>query len=323
MLSRVADSIYWMSRYIERAENVARLIDVNFNLILDMPSESDEQWKPLIMITGDEEAFAERYETFSRENVIRFLTFDKENPNSILSSLTAARENARSVREAVSSEMWSRLNEFYLMVRHPTAPALAEESPHEFFDTVRLGSQSLIGVAATTMTHNDGWHFGKLGRMLERADKTSRILDAKYFILLPTVDDVGTPLDDMQWTALLRSTSGFEMYRKKCGRIEPTRVVEFLVLDRQFPRSILYCVSEAQRSLHAISGTPTGMFANPAEQMLGQLQSELAFTGVDEIIARGLHEYMDGLQTRLNRVADGVFDTFFTMRPMHGAVTYR
>jgi len=153
-----------------------------------------------------------------------------------------------------------------------------------------------------------------MGRMLERADKTSRILDVKYFILLRSAQDVGTPFDDIQWAAVLRSASAFEMYRKKHGRISPRGVVEFLLLDRDFPRAIHFSLLAARDSLHKISGTPHGMFRHPAEKLLGQLCSDLSYASVDEIVNAGLHEYLDDLQTRMNQVSGGIFETFFAFK---------
>jgi uncharacterized alpha-E superfamily protein len=311
MLSRVADSIYWMSRYIERAENVARFIDVTLNLMLDMPVGSVQQWQPLVDTTGDGAEFARRYGAATQHNVIQFLTFDTENVNSIRSCLRNARENARSVREVISSEMWEQLNEFYLMV-HAAAPNPGSMTdPQELFASVKMSSHKLAGVTDATMTHNEGWHFSRLGRHLERADKTSRILDVKYFLLLPTVADVGTTFEDIQWAAVLRSASAFEMYRKRHGRLSPERIVEFLLLDREFPRAIQCCLMDARESVHAISGTPKGMFRNPVERLLGELCSELAYAHVEDIIAAGLHQYLDRLQTRMNLVGDGIRETFF------------
>ena len=284
MLSRVAESIYWMSRAIERAENVARFIDVNLNLMLDVPVGSAQQWQPLVDITGDTTAFAERYGTATQHNVIQFLTFDPDYPNSILSCLRSARENARSVREIISSEMWEELNRFYLRVSSVAANAPGVTDPQELFASVKLSSHLFAGVTDATMTHNEGWHFSRLGRKLERADKTSRILDVKYFLLLPTVTDVGTTVDDIQWAAVLRSASAFETYRKSHGRISPEGIVEFLLLDRAFPRAIHYCLMSARESVHAISGTPAGMFRSPVEQLLGELCSELAYAQIEDII---------------------------------------
>jgi uncharacterized alpha-E superfamily protein len=164
------------------------------------------------------------------------------------------------------------------------------------------------------MTHGEAWHFSRLGRLLERADKTSRILDVKYYMLLRSAADVGTPFDDIQWAAVLRSASAFEMYRKRHGRLTPRGVVEFLLMDREFPRAIHFCLLAARDSLHAISGTPLGTFRHPPEKLLGQLCSDLAYTAVDEIIAQGLHEYLDEFQTRLNRLGAGILDTFFAMK---------
>jgi uncharacterized alpha-E superfamily protein len=155
--------------------------------------------------------------------------------------------------------------------------------------------------------------------LLERADKTSRILDVKYYLLLPKVEDIGTPLDDIQWGALLRSASAFEMYRRRMGSIDPRRVVGYLLLDRQFPRAVHWCLIKADASLHEISGSPIGTFGNRAEQRLGQLKSELAYTRVEEILAGGLHEFIDAFQKKLNAAGDAIHDTFFALRPVETA----
>ncbi|MEO6182358.1 MAG: alpha-E domain-containing protein [Verrucomicrobiota bacterium] len=313
MLSRVAESIYWMSRYVERAENVARFIGVNLTLMLDS-SDREQQWWPLVNTTGDHDDFKKRYQFATEENVLRFLTFDRDNPNSIISCLRSARENARSVREIISSEMWLQLNTFYLKVNAAATTGKGMESPHEFYTDVKLSSHLFTGITDATMTHGEGWHFCRLGRKLERADKTSRILDVKYFILLRSVADVGTPLDDTQWAAVLRSASAFEMYRKRHGRIWPKGIVQFLLLDREFPRAICFCLNCANESLHAISGTPPDQTTNSVEKLLCGLCSNLASAGVDKIIQNGLHEYLDNLQDQMNLVGTGIFETFFAKR---------
>jgi uncharacterized alpha-E superfamily protein len=160
-----------------------------------------------------------------------------------------------------------------------------------------------------------------MGRFLERADKTSRILDVKYFVLLPDVSYVGTPLDYIQWNALLRSASAFEMYRKRYGRIDPSRVVEFLLLDGEFPRAVRFCVARAEESLRAITGSPMGSYGDIAEQELGRLRAELDFADVDSITESGVHEFLDALQASLNNVGDGIFETFFALRPVEGAMS--
>lgn len=311
MLSRVADSIYWMTRYVERAENVARFIGVNINLSIDLPATLVEQWQPLVDITGDRKIFAKRYGEATEENVIEFLTFDRENPNSVLSCLRAARENARSVREVISSEMWSELNDFYLSVHDAGAGRRASHSPADFFGWIKRASHLFEGVTNATMSHGDGWHFSRMGRMLERADKTTRIIDVKYFLLLPDATAVGTPIDDLHWSAVLRSASAFEMYRKKNRRFTPEAIVGFLLLDRDFPRSIHYCATKAEESMHFVTGTPDDRFSNEAERNLGQLVSELDFIEEREILQTGLHEYLDGLQIRLNQIGTEIGRAFF------------
>ena len=320
MLSRVAESIYWMSRYIERTENVARFVDVNLQLLLDQPEGIQAQWDPLVATTGDDELFKEKYGEPTHETVIKFLTFDSENPNSIISCLQSARENARSIRENISSEMWEQINDTYLMVTETPEEWVMTE-PHQFFTDIKVASQLFIGQTDNIMSHSEGWHFCRLGRLIERADKTSRIVDVKYFILLPSVVDLNTSIDDIQWGALLHSASAFEMYRRTHGLISPDNVVHFLLLDRDFPRSILYCLTKAEESLHAISGTPLETFSNPAEQGLGQLQSEFAYAQVEQILNSGLHEFLDTFQTKLNLVGEDIYKTFFALRPIDGLST--
>jgi uncharacterized alpha-E superfamily protein len=315
MLSRVANSIYWMSRYIERAESVARFIDVNLRLLLDLPSGAAEQWEPLVSTTGDRETFYAKYKDATRGHVTDFLSFDTGNPNSIKSCVRAARENARGIRKVISTEMWESLNQFCLVVNDVRARNAAREDPYAFYTAVRHASHAFVGTASATMSHGEGWHFARLGRYLERGDQTSRILDVKYFILLPDVADVGTPLDDIQWAAVLRSASAFEMYRKRHGRIAPNRIVDFLLLDREFPRAVHHCLMEAEGSLRAVTGAPINSFRNPAEQRLGQLRSEFAYAQVDDIIHAGLHEFIDGLQTKLNGVGDAIAEMCFAPPP--------
>jgi uncharacterized alpha-E superfamily protein len=218
--------------------------------------------------------------------------------------------------------MWLQLNKFYLMADSVASKELPLDELHGFFDQVKSESHLFAGITEATMTHGEGWHFCRLGRHLERADKTSRILDVKYFILLRSVQDVGTAWDDLQWAALLRSTSAFEMYRKDCGRITPKGVVEYLLLNRLFPRAIHHGLLAARQSLHAISGTEIGAFRNPAERHLGQLCSELSFASVDEVIAFGLHEYLDGLQLKMNNIGSEIHNTFFAKKdaPPHARV---
>ncbi len=314
MLSRVANSIFWMSRYIERAENVARFIDVNLNLAIDLGPDRDRQWDPLIYTSGDQDLFNKTHTEVSQSNVIHFLTFDEQNPNSILSCLAAARENARTVRDMITSAMWEELNKFYLQIRAAT-PASVLDSPLEFFTRIIQTGYLLDGATQSTLSHNEAWHFHRLAQLIERADKTSRILDVKYYLLLPNPVDVGTPIDTNQWAALLKSASALEMYRKEHGRLTPAQVAEFLILNRDFPRAMRSCLIRAENSLLAITGGTTGSFHNKAEQRLGRLRSELDYTNIDEIMQSGLHEFIDQFQLGLNGVGEAIMQTFFEVKP--------
>lgn len=314
MLSRVANSVYWMNRYIERADSYARFMEVDFNLAMDLPPGIiDQQWRPLVVTTGDEKYFLERYGKFTKKNVIQFLAFDKDNANSICSCLFSARENARTVREIIPSEIWMQVNEMYLQVRDVVAREnWNEKFMIEFFRDIRSGSHIFSGIMDSTFSRAEGWHFANVGRFLERADKTDRILDMKYYYLLPSVDYVGTPLDLLQWSSLLKSASAFEMYRKTYGKLDISNIVKFLVLDRAFPRAILYCLNQAQDSLSAIVGAEKFKFETKAEKEIGKLRSELDYTEVGDIFEVGLHEYLDQFQIKLNNVGTAVTESFFT-----------
>ncbi len=312
MLSRVAESIYWMSRYVERAENVARFVEVNEHLMLDLPPEMPPQWGPLVEITGDMAAFHRLYSTADQQSVCGFLTFDPNNPNSILSALRAARENARSVRPSLSSEVWAEVNRAYLYAKGQSAGGT--ESLYDFLRAVIRSSHGVEGATNATLSHSEEWHFSRIGRLLERADKTARILDIRYFTLLPGREPVGRSVDDLHWTAVLQSVSALEMYRHRHGMVRPEATAEFLLLNRHFPRSVRNCLKRADESLHAITGTPEGSFRNPAERRLGRLVAELAYTAIGEVIEDGLHEFLDELQVKLNGVGEALHQSFFAPR---------
>ncbi len=316
MLSRVANSIYWMCRYIERAENVARFISVNLNLLLDMPMAKGNDWEPLVMTTGDQALFEKHYSDYDKEQVIRFLTFDRDYPNAILTCLAGARENARSIREIISSDMWEHLNNFYLELADEGSPDFALADPHRFFKIIQMRSHLFTGLMDCTMSHGEAWNFARIGMMLERADKTSRILDVKYFMLLPRADLVNTPFDNIQWSAVLKSASALEMFRKCHHQVTPRNVADFLIFDDAFPRSIRHCVTKAKICLQRINGSSSGLPQNASEKQLGRLEADLTYTDIDEVIDQGMHEYLDGLQTRLNQVDMAIGTTFFNIKPM-------
>ncbi len=323
MLSRVAEAIYWMSRYLERAEHIARAVEVNWHLSLDLSDAPDAmdgsegvQWGPLVSATGSFLDYKRRYGPFSKEAVLQFLAFDKEHKSSIVTCLRAARENARTVRDILPPEMWEQINVLHHkveeMARHPQ---IFYDNPFYACEDVKLKCILLGGLADTSMAHEEGWHFFRVGRLLERADQLSRLLDVKYFIILPELDSVGGTLDDIQWAALLRSSSAFETYRHRHGRIKPSAVADFMLLSRTFPRSVLYCLRAALESLRAISGHTGASWSNQPERLLGRLSNELEYTSIDEIISQGLHEFVDQLQRRLIQVDVAIYDTFFAIPP--------
>ncbi len=316
MLSRVAESIYWMQRYRERAENVARLAGVNLHLSIDAPGNEELQWHPVVAATGDLELYRQHYGEATEQNVLHFLTFDLRNPNSILNCLYNSRENARSIRPIITSEMWHELNTIYLYIQK-TSRAYQGKSPSpEFFDTIRKSCQLLTGITDTTLSHGEVWHFSRIGNLLERADQTSRILDVKYFMLLPSPEHVGTAFDDIQWAALLKSAGALEMYRRIHHSIHHSSVAEFLILNRQFPRAIYSCLWRAEESMRRLlDGRVEG--CEPYAR-IAALCDEFKNMKIYEIIKKGMHEFLDEIQARIIEIHNSIYGTFFSMAPAAG-----
>lgn len=313
MLSRVANSIYWMNRYIERVENYTRFVGVNFNLALDLPPDVSEQWEPLLIATADNFLFYEYYEKPTKEDVIHFMTFDKRNPNSIISCLYEARENARTIRETISKEMWESINTFYLNIKGTSAEDFRNmDHMQSYFTDIRKSCQQFNGIVDSSITRNEAWHFGRLGRHIERADKGSRFLDVKYFTLEQDTSASGSTLDLMMWTAVLKSMSAYNMYRQTHRALTPMNIVAFLILDKLFPRSMAYSVRQAELALYAIRGAiPERGHSHPAERALSKLRSDLEFTEVEDVFKIGLHKYLDRFQAINNDIDNAIFDMYF------------
>lgn len=321
MLSRVADSLYWIGRYIERAENLSRLLDVNLQIMLDFQDFSDQavkaHWDPILRAMGDVNAFYEHFDMATSESVTDWMTFRKENPNSIRACLASARENARMVRDQISTEMWSAINDIFLYLRATSARQVWRSGPSEFFERIRSTSHLFQGLTDATFARTEGSDFLLVGKYLERADKTTRILDLKYHILLPSPKDVGGAVDAVQWAAVLRSCSSLEAYhRVYVSDLAPWKIAEFLILSETFPRSIRFCISNLEQTLRRVSGNSFGSFSNRAEQLAGQLLSELNYSTVDEIFQRGLHEYLQSVQRRLVEVGQSIFETYMLSAPV-------
>ncbi len=252
----------------------------------------------------------------SWENAVAFLAFDAGNPNSILSCVGAARENARSVRGVITSEIWEQINRFHLMVRAGAASQAAFSAPHDFLREVKVASHLYEGITDSTMSHGEGWHFGHAGRLLERADMTCRTLSAMF----PTLMAGGTEdePDEIGWSALLNSTSAFEMYRQRYGRISPRDVIEFLTFDSEFPRAIGYCIASAHDSLKAINSANPSQAGNPAETRLARLRSQLSASDVDVMIVNGLFGSILDIENALVAAGTAINETFFAS-PVPGA----
>ena len=321
MLSRVAGSLYWMSRYLERAENLARLIDVNQQILLDFGQISDEtlkeHWLPILRSTGDEDLFFQLYETADSASVAEFLTFRPENPNSLLSCISSSRENARQVRDQISSEMWEVLNDAYHFIVGTDAHKVWHNGVSAFYEQIKRFSHLFQGITVSTFSRNEGFEFIQFGKYLERADKTTRLLDMKYHILLPKVTDVGGAVDAAQWQAILRSVSAVEAYRRfYVADILPAKVIEFLIFEDSFPRSLIFCLRQMDEFARLIAGTPAGEYRGDSERRFGRFLSNLAFTGVREVLQVGLHEFLTQVQEEIDAYGGHLYATYMDHPPV-------
>lgn len=304
-----------MSRTIERAEMTTRLLDVNMQLLLDFevqnPGAADRHWQPILATLEDQDLFSETYSEITPASVMEFVTFERRNPHSIFSCLARARENARTIREQISSEMWEQINRTHLYLREGQARSDYNESPIDFYRRLVDRFHAFQGTTDATMTHGEGWDFLQAGKFLERADATSRVLDVKYHILLPNGERVGGNVDLTQWMAVLRSCSAMEAFLKvNVGQVTAWKVANFLVLHDDFPRSIRFCVDQVDQALHRISGCEDSHFSNEVERLSGQLRSNLDYTTIETIFQTGLHQFLDSIQLRLTEISDALTSTY-------------
>jgi len=313
MLSRVAENMFWMCRYLERADDVRRMLSVNNFLSMERAPDLDTQWAPMIQTTGDMELFETMYKEPTRDNVLDFLCLRVDNPNSIVSCLNQGRENARAVREKLPIEIWEGINSAYLYIQNVDHAAVLAD-PLPFFTELRTAQERIHGTLHSCLSQTDPWHFCQLGIHLERADKATRILDVKYFLLLPSVEDVGGSIDILGWEAVLRSVSGLTMFRQQSRKLNAINVLNFLLFDKNFPRAMLHCLINADQSVQALSAEASGestRFPNVASKMVGQLLARLRFTTIDEVNAVGVHEFLNELQIQLNQIGEAIYQSFF------------
>jgi len=298
-----------MARYIERAENMARVLDVTYrmSLVPNAAESEDGLWQPPVRIAGDVTAFEHDYGSYNAANVMHYLALDERNPSSIVSTLDSARENARAVRVAMSSEMWENVNSLWLELRGRIKKGLTEADLGEFCDWVKSRSHLFRGVTFGTMLRDDGYKFVRLGTFIERADNTARLLDVKYHLLLPSEEEVGGAVDYYEWSSLLRSVSSFEAYQKVFrDTIEPWKVAELLVLRDDMPRSLHACFDEITPILERLCGARGWECLRQA----GELHARLHYGRMEDIFQEGLHEFLHDFVIHNNHLGTEIQRTF-------------
>jgi len=312
MLSRIADSLFWLGRYIERAEDTARILDVTFHTLLEQAQQPSRlRWDPILSMAGEQSLFRQLYGEPNAHNVFEFLAFHSSNPSSILQCVTKARENARTIRDRISREMWEDLNGLYFTLGRFDPQEEIFAGPHRFCGRVIFGSHRFHGVTDATLPHDEGWEFLRAGWALERAEMTARLVDVQYRTLLGTLAGASPP-DNHQWMAVLKSVGAYEAYHRQYhSPIEPERVAEMLILHSLHPRSVRFSVTEMQAALRAISKTGPGAYANEAERLTGKVLERLRYDRIDEILKNGLHEYLTELIRMFNAIGQAIATTYF------------
>jgi uncharacterized alpha-E superfamily protein len=314
MLSRSAEDLYWMSRYVERAENTARLLDVSYRMAL-LPSEKDDEtlhWRPAIAIGPAPDRFYEKYGEATAENVLFYMALDPDNPSSIYSSLRTARENARAQRTLITSEMWESLNAVWLDLRDMGKAEVNEMGMRSFFDWIKERSHLFRGVTVGTMLRDEAFQFVRLGTFLERADSTARLLDVKYHVLLPSAEDVGGAQDYYQWGAILRAVSAFMTYRKIYhGQMVPSRIAEMLILRDDVARSLRTCMIDVTETLELLAPARN----MECKRLAGRIHADLQYASIEDVLERGLHEFLEDFIIRNTNVGRQL-QTDFLMSPV-------
>ncbi len=317
MLSRVADSLYWMSRYIERAEHTTRLLDVNLNLMLDeSPTSADHRWQRMLQALGNPKSALWTGDPYA---LVQTLIFDTGNKVSILSCIIAARENSRQVREQISTEQWQRLNSLYLQVTRPEmqsalhaeAILAGAEQPTEFLQQVMEGVHQFQGVSDSTMSHGEGWQFIQVGRYIERASATALLLEAYHSDLWSQPERIPEGNEYLEWMGLLRSATAFEAYCKVyTADLTPERIFEFLLLDQEFPHALRFAIDNLQHALEAIEGESGRSRAEPLRRRAGRLQAMLNYSSVDEILSGDVVAYLRGIQIECRAIHEAIYNLY-------------
>lgn len=306
MLSRVAETLYWMGRYVERAENTARLISVNANLLLDLPKGLAPGWAPLVDILGLNEDFDARYKEPGERQVMKFLIGDTKNPGSILSALQAARESCRTVREILPREVWEELNELFLYARDEVNVGLSKRGRHEYLQRIIHGSETFIGILSSALSRDEAYDFLRIGRNLERADMTTRIIDVRSADLLPRdVSDL-RPFDTIQWVSVLHSLSAYQMYRRHMQvQVRRDVVLMFLFQDTKFPRAFRHCLDAVEECLGNLKNNRRSL------KILRALVRQVDRTKVERLDQATLHGFIDDLQVKIIDLHGAIAEAYF------------
>jgi uncharacterized alpha-E superfamily protein len=309
MLSRVADSLYWTSRYLERAEHCARLTDVQLNLMLDQSAMSnDQRWRRVLASLG---ASGAQDAPTDAQGIMDLIIFKPGSRHSIVSCISLARENARQVREQISSEMWEQLNRLYHEVRGPGVEKFWESQPIEFLHSVREKAHLFQGVTDSTMSHGEGWQFIQLGRFLERASATAALLDVHFVTGEPLSEDDPVLAEHLEWIGLLKSCTAFEAYCKVyTAEVSPTRVAEFILLNSEFPHSVRFAIDMVYSALQAIGQASPARKADRAQKVTGRMRASLSFGQIDELFAGGLHGYLENIQRQCHQIHSAIHQIY-------------
>jgi uncharacterized alpha-E superfamily protein len=312
MLSRIAESLFWLARYIERAEYTARILDVNFHTVLELSRDRYRlHWDPLIVMAGEEGRFRKLYGEATAQAVFEFLAFRADNPSSIVQCVTKARENARTIRDYISREMWEDINSLYFSIIGFNPMEEMAAGPHRFCDAIRFGSHRFHGVTDATLPHDDGWEFLRVGWFIERAEMTARLVDVQYHNLYEAPAEISGP-DNHQWMAVLKSVGAYEAYHRKYhSAIQPEKVAELLIMHPLHPRSIRFSITEVQSGLRAISGAGQASYANEAERFTGRILEGLRYSRIEEIFKLGLHSYLSDMLRMCGSIGEDIARNYF------------
>jgi uncharacterized alpha-E superfamily protein len=310
MLSRVAERLYWTGRYIERAENTARLINAYTNQILDLPKGADPGWKQLVDISGNNQTFEEHYQNYDERNTVKFLIADDFNPASILSALAMARENVRTTRDVLPTEAWDHTNELYRYCKENAANGILRKHRFFFLREIVIRCQQITGLLSGTMSHSYPFYFVQLGRNLERGDMTTRIVDSAVFLLMPRME-VPSAYDNLLWVNVLKSLSAFQMYRQHVrNRVNGPDVVRFLIKDGFFPRALLHTLITAESALSHLPRNELPL------RVMAHVQQRVREAEFDEMSLDELHLFIDEIQGELNDTHDQIAQTWFSLEQL-------